>query len=289
MQLTYFWQSSFTVSLGRTLLVFSYHQTGVTNLPEDKRLTDKAFQGYTNIVVFVPDASAEHCDPAIFDWKRSFPITYAMNRHAAKNAPKTADVRACREGDVFSVGNCDVRVFASIGNGVCFLATVGGVRIFHAGDLNLWHWRDENSLKEIARAEAEFYEKAAKLPRDGIDLCLFPLDPNQGGLYDAGANHVIMRLRPRLFVPMHFGARTEIAQEYARRALSRRTSVFALTAPGEAAAVDFSGEPPQVRIVSPARAERLRHGSRVNLSAYGHEDPFSQTDLPVDIREGKKE
>lgn len=284
---SYFFHSAFTVSLQKTLLVFSYRQKDLPQLAESQYLSEKDFQGFNNILVFVPSASAAHHDPVIYTWKQSFPITYIMPPEAAKTAPRAANVRICREGDKFTIGHSEINVFGSTDTGVSYLVTAEGLSTFHAGDLNLWHWREENTLREIARAEALFYEKVAKIPKDVIDLCFFPLDPNQGGFYDAGANHFIMSLRPRVFFPMHFGMRSEIANEYARRVLSRRTVVFALTRVRENALVDLSGSTPLVRSSMSQKSERGLARSSVDLGAYIHEDPFAQTDLPVSIREEK--
>ncbi len=285
---TYFYQSAFTVLMKKTLMIFSYRQTGLSQLAENQRLSEKDFQGFNNILVFVPNSSAEHHDTAIYEWKRSFPITYILPQEAAKVAPHVANIRVCREGDHFSIGHCDITVYGSTDAGFSYLASAEGITVFHAGDLNLWHWREENTLKEISRAESLFYEKVSKLPRDKIDISMFPLDPNQGGFYDAGANHFIMTARPRTFFPMHFGTRAEIANEYVRRGISRRTVVHALTKVRESVLIDFSGAVPLVRPTQPSRTQRLGgKGSMVDLSAYIQEDPFAHTDLPVDLREDK--
>ncbi len=283
---TYFYQSAFTVTLNKTLMVFSYRQTGLSQVAENQRLNDKDFQGFNNILVFVPNASAEHHDTAIYEWKRSFPITYILPQDAARSAPRAANVRVCREGDHFTVGHSEINVYGSTDTGLSYLVSAEGVNVFHAGDLNLWHWREENTLREIGKAEALFYEKVKQIPRDRIHICMFPLDPNLGGLYDAGANHLIMSLRPRVFFPMHFGSRAEIANEYARRGFSRRTVIFALTQVRESALVDLSGTAPLVRSSLPVKMMRGRQrGGQVDLSAYGKEDPFAHTDLPVNLKD----
>lgn len=285
---SYFYQSAFTVSMQKTLLVFSYRQTDVPQVAENQRLSDQDFSGFNNILVFVPSASAAHHDPAIYDWKQSFPITYILPQEAASKAPRAANVRVCREGDSFTVGHCEISVFGSTDMGVSFLATAEDISVYHAGDLNLWHWREENTLRNIAKAEAAFYEKVADLPKDKIDIAFFPLDPNQGGLYDAGANHFIMAVKPRVFFPMHFGGRTEIANEYARRSLSRKTVTFALTGVRDSALIDLSVSPALIRSNLPQKPSRASNRGSVDLNAYVHEDPFAQTDLPVSINKNPK-
>ena len=46
------------------------------------------------------------------------------------------------------------------------------MNIFHAGDLNLWHWRQESSLREIEAAEEAFRAACEPIPSGVIDLCM---------------------------------------------------------------------------------------------------------------------
>ena len=70
----------------------------------------------------------------------------------------------------------------------------------------------------------------------------------------------------------------------------RQTTVFALTQPRETARLIF-GIPPAVRSAATERGIFARSrgaGSQfVELSAYIGDDPFSETDLPVDIPDNK--
>ena len=288
--ITFFHQSTFTVAIERTLLIFSYRETDLPQLEEAYRLSEKDFMGFQNIVVFVPRNSLVHHDPVIYTWKQSFPITYVISEDARKDAPNRANVRVIDKGGALSVAGVQVKAYGSTDAGISLMVKACGIRIFHAGDLNLWHWREENTLRDIARAEAVFYEKVAKIPKDGVDISFFPLDPNQGGFYDAGANHFIMAVKPSVFFPMHWGSRTEIAEDYARRMHTAHTIVHALTEPRETAVIDFSVKPPMIR---DTLAERKFHGRgalpqeiNVDLNVYiSSDDPFSETDLPVDLPE----
>ena len=284
---TFFYQSSFTVAIEKTLLIFSYRQTGLEMLQETHYLTEKDFKGFNNIVVFVARGALEHNDPVIYTWKKSYPITYVVSSDAQSTVPQGANVRIVKTGDSISVAGVQVGVYDSTDAGVSFLVKAAGLRVFHAGDLNLWHWREENSLHEITQAEDEYYRIVSQIPKEKLDICMFPVDPNLGGFYDAGANHFIMTLKPAVFFPMHWGKRSEIAIDYARRMHTPNTQVYALTQPRETALIDFSTKPPMVRGAQVQR-KFFGHGGAadehsVTLNAYISEDPFSETDLPVDL------
>ena len=48
-----------------------------------------------------------------------------------------------------------VKAYGSTDIGISFLVKVDGLTIFHAGDLNWWHWK-EDSLEEQLVAESSF-------------------------------------------------------------------------------------------------------------------------------------
>ena len=282
---TFFYQSGFTAAVGKTLLIFSYWQEHV---PQELRLNDKDLRGFNNIIVFVPRASIEHNDPAVWQISRGFPITYVAAGEAGPSVKDQTGVRLVRQGESLKVSNVQITAYGSTDAGVSFMVKVSGIHIFHAGDLNLWHWREQNTLREITRSEEEFYRVVSSINEDRIDICMFPVDPNLGGFYDAGANHFIMAKKPRLFFPMHFGQRGEIAQDYARRMHTAFTTVHALTQPRQTALIDFTVNPPVVRDSLSerkllGRSTKTQEEERVSLSAYISDDPFSETDLPVDL------
>ena len=113
------------------------------------------------------------------------------------------------------------------------MVRLAGWTIFHAGDLNFWHWREESTFKQIAQAESDFHAEVAPLIGKKIDFAFFPLDPRMGEMYDAGAQYFLMEVRPRVMIPMHWWGRAEAALEFARRNRSKYTEILALTRPGE--------------------------------------------------------
>ena len=286
---SFFRQSSFAVAVGKTLLIFSYRELSEDEMPVSARMSDRDLAGFSNILVFVPRNSAEHFDKVIFSWKASFPITYILSSDVGESVPRDRKAHLVRENDEVNVAGARVRVCGSTDAGVSYLVDIGGIHVFHAGDLNLWHWREENTPQAIARAEEEFYAIVKKIPHDDLDICMFPLDPNQGGFYDAGANHIIMALKPRVFFPMHWGRRTEIANDYARRMHTRRTTVYALTGMRETVQIDLSQEPPA--FFDPGREKQTASDPAekvVTLGTYLEDNPFAETDLPVNLTEGKE-
>ena len=280
--ITYFYGSTFAVAIGKTLLIFSYHEKEQEELLPVK-INDRDFSGFNNIVVFSPHAVAEHFSEVIFTWKKSFPISYVLHEEARDRAPDMPNVHFVREGNHISIADVDIKVTSAAGEGVSFLVESHGISAFHAGDLNLWHWRDETPPTEIIGLEEKFYNAVASIPKQPLDICMFPVDPNIGTMFEAGANHAIMALKPRLFLPMHFGKHGEMVKNYARTMKFRGTEIYALIQPRETIHVDFTDATIAINKVSQGLESEKKLDSRYNLSAYVKDNPFADTDLPVDL------
>lgn len=280
---TYFYNSGFTVAVGETLLVFDYWRGDQGQLPRRAWITDWELKKHEQVLVFVSHSHKDHFDSAIFSWDYShLPITYILSDDLPE-LPKGAKGRRVSPGERVTLRGAEVRVFDSTDLGVSFYVTVDGLHIFHAGDLNLWHWREESTPREITRAENAYYAAVAPLEGLPMDLCMFPVDPRMGGMYDAGANHFVMTMKPRLFIPMHWQDRPEVAVDYARKGRTKYTEVLALTKPREWAEVEFDDYELITHVYTWADVPEDEKKEDVNLDAYAGQDPFSDTDLPVKL------
>ena len=203
-------------------------------------------------------------------------------------------------GDALTLSpRVQVKAFDSTDLGVSFLVDLAGVKVFHAGDLNFWHWREESTIKEIEEADDAFRQAVEPIAREEIDVAFFPVDARQGMMYDAGANYFMMCVKPRLLIPMHFWGRAEIATEFARRSRCRQTEVLALTRYGEQISLHFTEDgyidvslltPPEVVVSSKQNTNELPivevpDNRDVDLEGYDSADPFADSDLPVKLDE----
>lgn len=79
----------------------------------------------------------------------------------------------------------------------------GGRRtVFHAGDLNWWHWEGEDPVWN-RNMEADFRRYAEPLRGRKIDLAMLPLDPRLGEDGFRGPQYFLELADIRRFLPMH--------------------------------------------------------------------------------------
>lgn len=286
LKVIYHYHSGFSVQVGGTLLVFDYWEGEGRTLSSVGRITPAFLAAFERIYVFISHAHPDHLDPVVFLWENEgLPITYIVS----------GDMPVGTRGKRLSPGQekalddqITVKAFPSTDLGVAFLVQAYGLGIFHAGDLNLWHWRQESTLREIEAAEKAFYDAIEPIKQEKIDVAMFPVDPRQGLMYDAGANHFILTLKPRVFIPMHWQDRPEVAIDFARRARNQNTEVLALTRPGVVANLTFEDSLLDIHIIEPPKdLDELplaphRRPEPAGPLAEG-EDPFADSDLPVEI------
>lgn len=277
---TYFHHSGFSVAVKDTLLIFDYWRGERNDLPKGAEITDEELKKYQQILVFVTHDHEDHFDDIIYSWDHEhLPITYIVS----DDLPIGRRGKRMKAGERMMLGEVLVQAFDSTDKGVSFYVTVEGLHIFHAGDLNLWHWREESTIREITQAENAYYEAVRPIERLPMDIAMFPVDPRMGGLFDAGANHFIMAVKPRLFIPMHWQGRPEVALDFARRGRTKYTEILALTKPRERAELAFMENELRIHVFNlPKDAFKETEKEReVKLDAYTANDPFSDTDLPV--------
>jgi len=277
---TFFHHSGLTVAVGETLLVFDYWRGENNALPKGAWLTDKDFEGFKQVLVFVSHDHEDHFDEIIYSWNFSkLPITYIVS----DDLPIGKRGKRIAPGESLTLGNTTVQAFSSTDKGVSFYVTVDDLHVFHAGDLNLWHWREESSLREIAQAERDYYRAVAPLEQLPMDIAMFPVDPRMGGMFDAGANHFIMSVKPRLFIPIHWQNRPEVALEYARKGHTKYTEVLALTKPRERAELSFLPQELRIHVFTLAADAFVEKEEKDVELTYAPNDPFSDSDLPVKL------
>ena len=141
----YLFHSGFAVETPRHFLIFDYFsdqpkgrgRSLATGVVEPAEIADR------NVVVFVSHRHPDHYNPVIFTWRKKIGrIRYVLppDVHPPADVP---GVLATRAGESYDCGDFRVRTLLSTDEGVAYAVEVDGLRLFHAGDLNWWHWEGE--------------------------------------------------------------------------------------------------------------------------------------------------
>ena len=180
MKVTYLGHSGFLAELETVSLLFDWWKGDLPPLPADKPLA-----------VFASHRHGDHFDPKIFslDGERTrfllgkgIRLTERNFRRWGLGEAAAARCRVLAGGETAELlPGVTVETLRSTDEGVAFLVTAEGTTIFHAGDLNWWHWEGEDPGWN-RNMEADFKRYAEPLRGRRIDLAMLPLDPRLGAV-----------------------------------------------------------------------------------------------------------
>jgi len=220
----YLENSGFAVETQRHFLVFDYIRDG-GGIVLGERV------GHKNTLVFVSHGHADHFSPTIFRWREAHQnIHYVLSSDVGATGQ---DISALAPLQGLELGEVKVSAYDSTDLGVSFVISVDGLTIFHAGDLNWWHWKEESSADEVRQSEALFMQAIAPLVGQDIDIAFFPVDPRLGRDHALGAERCLELLKPRMLVPMHFGENYAAVRSFADKVSTQSTNIPVISHRGQ--------------------------------------------------------
>ena len=206
--LIYIYHSGYAI-LGEGLtIIIDYYKDSVSDTDGIVHQTLLSRPG--KLYVLSSHFHADHFNYEIMKWKElRNDITYILSKDIAKRRKIDKSlVNLIKKGDVFCDKNITVKAYGSTDVGVSFLIQLScdGKRIFHAGDLNNWHWMEESEEPEWKGYENNFLKELDDIYKDynELDLVMFPVDPRLGKEYQRGARQFTEKIKTKVFMPMHF-------------------------------------------------------------------------------------
>lgn len=250
-KVTYIWHDCFVVEIPSATLVFDYWRDVDGTAPESPGFLGSVRKDKP-IYVFVSHFHKDHYNPDIFSWPSlGFDVRYFVSvdvwkrmRHIVSPTSVYAGPKVDRDrvvvlrpGASYFGSGVSVKAFPSTDVGNSWLVEIDGRRIFHAGDLNAWIWRDESPVSEVQAgldafhaclvpiAEALKGAGANSGPGLPIDYCFFPVDSRIGSGYYEGARFFLSKFDVRNFFAMHFALGDE-QERKTRCADAMRTELY---------------------------------------------------------------
>ena len=203
MRVTFLAHSSFFLELETACLLFDWWKGELPPLPADRPL-----------LVFASHRHEDHFNPAIFSLAeggrdvrfllgKDIRLT-ERNRTRWNLSDDAAGRCLCLGGGetVSPVPGVTVETLPSTDEGVAFVVSLEGKTLFHAGDLNWWHWEGEDKAWN-RNMEVNFKRYCEPLRGRHIDLAMFPVDPRLGEDGFRGPRYFLELTDTVRLLPMH--------------------------------------------------------------------------------------
>lgn len=203
-QVWYLFNSGFAVKKGQQLFVFDYYNLkpykkhegldgGVINPEEIKDL---------DVMVFASHAHMDHFVPSVLKWGGEIPkLRYVLSDDIKSG--RTPNVTTVFPNMNDRVGDVKVRTLKSTDEGVAFIVETDGLKIYHAGDLNWWHWEGEPEAENKAMGDA-YKKEIDRIKGETFDIAFVPIDPRLENEYLWGLDYFMQNCDAKVIFPMHF-------------------------------------------------------------------------------------
>lgn len=202
MKITYLGHSGFLVETRQAYYLFDYIRGQVPAAAYEKPL-----------YVFVSHSHGDHFSQEIFNEAVVPPAAgYILSDDIRKKFRKSpgpwlkspgAEIFWAKPGSEIGLCGCRVLPLRSTDLGVAYLVDENGLRIYHAGDLNWWHWEGE-APGWNRNMEVNYKREIDRLKGIKVDLAFIPLDPRLGEAYWYGMEYFMRTVSPAAVFPMHF-------------------------------------------------------------------------------------
>jgi L-ascorbate metabolism protein UlaG (beta-lactamase superfamily) len=225
MKLTYIYHSCFALEFDAFTVIVDYYKDTVT--PFEKGLIHSQLLNRPGkIYVLSSHSHSDHFNPEILLWKQQREDIQYIFSHDILDAGLATkeDAIYLNKLDTYEDNHLKIKAYGSTDIGISFLIQAEGKQIFHAGDLNNWHWNEECSAEESQEYETNYLNELELIAKDvtHLDLAIFPVDPRLGKDYMKGAEQFINRIQTEIFAPMHFDEAYNKAAAFASYAETKK-------------------------------------------------------------------
>lgn len=236
MKLTYIYHSGFAIECKTFSIIIDYYED-TSRLPAEGFIHSQLLRRPEKLYVLSSHSHSDHFNPEILHWKEhKKEIQYIFSRDILDTGgAKKDDAIFLDKLDTYEDELISIKAYGSTDIGNSFLIQTEGKQIFHAGDLNNWHWNEECPPGESLIYETNFLNEVELLAKEinHLDLAMFPIDPRLGKDYMRGAEQFINRIPTEILAPMHFDEAYLSVAAFASYAESKKCKSLKWNSKGE--------------------------------------------------------
>ncbi|MDR1880221.1 MAG: MBL fold metallo-hydrolase [Tannerellaceae bacterium] len=238
MKLVYVYHSCCVIEAGDFAVIIDYYKDSGESHARGYVHDELLCRG-DRLYVLASHSHPDHFRPDVLAWKnekREGDIVYLFSDDILQHGKARAtDALFLKKGEAYQDSHIRIKAFGSTDIGISFLIETEGKRLFHAGDLNNWHWMEESTKEEVKEAEEAYLQELELLANAAghIHVAMFPVDPRLGSAYMRGAEQFVSRIRTEWFIPMHFGEAYDKVLAFKDYALKHDCRLVELTHKGQ--------------------------------------------------------
>lgn len=242
-KVTYIYHSGFAVELETCVLLFDYYKGELPHWEKEKP-----------IYVFVSHKHGDHFSLKIFDLVSQYDNVHFFLSSDVKLSEKYLEknhISPAVKEKITTIGKnqklsfpaeeaetkmvpLTIETLRSTDEGVAFIVEIEGRTLYHAGDLNWWHWEGEPSPFN-EDMERDYKKEIDDINGRNFDLAFVPLDPRLGDAYGLGMDYFLSHTEAKRIFPMHLWEEYGYIGKYKCTEIGSRfnENIIEISAPGQ--------------------------------------------------------
>ena len=147
MKLDYIYHSGFAIEAEEVTILIDYYKDSSETEHNRGIVHDYLLKRPGKLYVLATHFHPDHFNREILSWKEQRPdIIYIFSKDILKHKRAAKDEAIyISKGEAYEDECLRIDTFGSTDVGSSFLLHLQGMKIFHAGDLNNWHWSEEST------------------------------------------------------------------------------------------------------------------------------------------------
>ena len=212
MKVVYLGHSGFLAETDKAYYLFDYIRGELPAMEEGKPL-----------YVFASHSHADHYSkdifkPQIAEKGARYVLSYDIRKKLRRSSPAWLEKYSDRiywanPGQDISFPECRIISLKSTDLGVAYVVEESDRSIYHAGDLNWWHWEGEPDSWN-RNMEVNYKREIDRLKDRQIDVAFVPLDPRLNREYWYGMDYFLSTVPMKKAFPMHFWEDYNVITKY---------------------------------------------------------------------------
>lgn len=203
MKVTYIEHSSFLIEFESAYFLFDYFEGVLPTMNEDKE-----------VFIFVSHRHQDHFSWKIFSLFPKHKVTYILAYDIDKNYNKKyflkkkvkeevyEDILFVKARTQYERNALRIETLLSTDEGVAFIIHYEGKDIYHAGDLNLWCWKEESDQYN-QKMIIDYQKEIKHIENRHFDVAFVVLDPRQEEDFYLGFDYFMKHTHTDIVYPMH--------------------------------------------------------------------------------------
>ena len=241
MNITYIYHSCCVIEFNKFSVIIDYYIDSINEGEDTGWVERNLLQNNKPLYVLCTHSHGDHFNEKILQWdaKRDN-ITYIFSKEVAdtlKENPLLKDekITYLEKFETYKDKNLKVQAFGSTDAGASFYIEHKRRKIFHAGDLNNWHWNEEVAKDEACIYENQYICELELLSEQvkKVDIAMFPLDPRLGKDFMRGGEQFVNKIKTKYLLPLHFGDNYELIEQFEPIAKKTKTKLLNLEHKGQ--------------------------------------------------------